>query len=226
MISYSKLEPYISSARIQSFRNACNNNDQQTLNLYLAHIQLARSFYPLLSTLEVSLRNALDQCCIAFFNDPDWLRSEKYQSFRYQAHIIENITKAENKLKATQLNHNRLLAELMLGFWTDFFSKGVYKILKAAPYKIFTNLPKGMQRAHIYAVLNEIRLFRNRVYHNEPICFSNGNLDLTHIRHIHTSIKEILSWLEPDLLTWTNKLDEVEPAIQNMEQIILACYST
>ncbi len=222
MISFSKLESYISSARLHSFKNACNGNEEQALKLYLAHIQLSQAFYPLLSSLEVSLRNALDQRCTTFFNDPNWLQNEKNRTFRFQKHIIDNITKAENKVIA-RLTHNRLVAELMFGFWTGFFSKGVYKALKAVPYKIFTNLPPGTQRASIYTTLNEIRLFRNRVYHNEPICFFNGTLDLTHARYIHTNIKNVLNWIDPDLLTWTNELDSIEPAIQNMEQIILSC---
>jgi hypothetical protein len=222
MTEYSKLEPYISPARIHSFKNACKGNHELTLQLYLAHIQLSQAFYPLLSSLEVSLRNALDQCCITYFKDSDWIQKEKNGAFRYQRHIADSIAKAESKV-APRITHNRLVAELMFGFWTDFFSKGVYKILKGAPYTIFTNLSKGTQRAQIYTTLNEVRLFRNRVYHNEPICFSNSNLDLTHARHIHAGIKEVLNWLEPDLLTWTSNLDTIGPAIQHMEQIILAC---
>jgi hypothetical protein len=38
--------------------------------------------------------------------------------------------------------------------------------------KIFTNKPKDINHKIIYKELDEIRDFRNRIAHHEPICFN------------------------------------------------------
>jgi hypothetical protein len=61
--------------------------------------------------------------------------------------------------------------------------------------------------------LNEIRLFRNRVYHNEPICFLNNRINFAHVQRIIQTIYDLLSWIEPDLVTYVNYFDNINSKI-------------
>lgn len=63
-------EKYLSSARLTPYMQAAKGDEQLSLALYLDNLRLAQSFYPALSLLEVSFRNALhDTLSIKFKSD-------------------------------------------------------------------------------------------------------------------------------------------------------------
>ena len=55
-------------------------------------------------------------------------------------------------------------------FSSHCFTKGNQTLLK-----IFPNKEKGVNQKLIYKELNAIRLFRNRIAHNEAICFDKND---------------------------------------------------
>lgn len=66
-----------------------------------------------------------------------------------------------------------------MGFWTDLFEDHNYKLLQVKPIKIFTKLPRNYGRKEVNEELRKIRLFRNRINHNEPICFYENSIDFS-----------------------------------------------
>lgn len=220
------LASIISQSRLQSYVTSQGTKPENAVALYEQNIALAQSFYPLLSSLEVALRNALDEQCTTLFSDPDWLINQKtgFMSDRKLTHpgaggrmvtntfLKRSVEDAEVKLRKQNkpITQGRIISELTFGFWTELFDRTHYSLLKGVPIRAFTNLPPTVKRTQIYTTLNDIRRFRNRIYHNEPICFLNAVCSTGPAFRIRNEIGEMLQWLSFDLPSWVAEIDESE----------------
>ncbi len=83
----------------------------------------------------------------------------------------------------------------------------------------FYHLPPGHGRQIAYDTLNNIRLFRNRVYHNEPICFNGNAIDFQKAEDTYQSIRDVFSWCDPELLLWIKDIDSVIAKINGAKKI-------
>jgi len=90
------------------------------------------------------------------------------------------------------------------------YEKILWKSIRLA----FPYLPKPERKRHNVSVpLNNIRNFRNRVYHNEPISWSFDKLE-----EIHTEILMVLGWLNsqlPDYAKGITRFKEVLNQVKN-----------
>lgn len=75
-VELDKIRLYISDARLQNYLDVCDANYKKALKLYQANMKLSQSFYPLLSLVEVILRNALNNELTKHFNDENWLLNQ------------------------------------------------------------------------------------------------------------------------------------------------------
>jgi Abi-like protein len=203
---------YISVARFGRYKQATKNDIKRAEKLYKANLRLAQAFHPLLGILEVTLRNTLNNNLCVFFNDVDWILNR--QNFM-NSYLKGEIQKAQNRLNRNKavVTSSKIIAEQTLGFWTNFFEKSIYKNLKGNPIQIFNKLPSGIGRLEIHNKLDSIRLLRNRINHNEPICFRGNQIDLKEAQEIYTNISEIMTWINPDLFKWMKEVDKVEKEI-------------
>ena len=78
----------------------------------------------------------------------------------------------------------------------------------------FPNKPSIANRSVISQKLNRIREFRNRVYHNEPICFNGNNIDFSTAEDIRDEIFEILIWIDPDLSSYCEYFNGITSKIE------------
>jgi len=208
---------YFSYLRLRRYLALYSNNFKKALVLYRANIRLCQSFYPILSILEISLRNALDQQLKTYFSDTNWLIN---QQSGYMSDSALNLPRNPFFMKRRVMSalrqlgpsatHDGLFSELTFGFWTMFFEPTHYSALRGQPIKIFTKRPRTIRRNNIYDKLQNIRAFRNRVYHYEPICFSGSNFDLTETKEVYQDIKKVLSWFNSDLYEFLEPIDFVE----------------
>ena len=53
--------------------------------------------------------------------------------------------------------------------------------------------------------LNQVRKFRNRIFHYEPICN-----DLVALAKNRNNILEILNWIDSDIVRWTKQIDRFD----------------
>jgi len=91
----------------------------------------------------------------------------------------------------------------------------LFGLLKAEPKKAFSNIPRGTKRDVIHKTLKTVLDFRNRIYHNEPICFGTDirlnkpMIDLTKVQDVYDSLYTALFWIGGKaLLEWTqNRID-------------------
>jgi hypothetical protein len=132
--------------------------------------------------------------------------------------IYNSVKTSEQKLlkKNIAINSNRLIAEQSMSFWTELFEKRYYKILKGRPIKIFEKLPNNIGRVDILNSLNKIRRFRNRINHNEPICFEGLNIALTIPIEVLEAICSLLKWINPETLKLLDEFNDVENEIRKL----------
>ena len=72
-------------------------------------------------------------------------------------------------------------------------------------------------------MIQNIRIMRNRVSHNEPLCFDNRLFDLTYVKQMYVMISDFLSWINPNIIPTMAQeaLDEVQVEIAKTEAIMI-----
>ncbi|MEJ0057831.1 MAG: hypothetical protein WDN75_20600 [Bacteroidota bacterium] len=197
---------------------------------------MAQSFHPLLGILEVVLRNRINDVLTSHFADPDWIINQatgfmidpsltydhkKTGQQKTNNFLLREVKKAETRLRnsRTPVTSGKVIAEQTLGFWTDLFEAHNYRILKGKQIKIFNHLPSGHGRKEVNAELDKIRRFRNRINHNEPICFDGNNVDFSRALDVYQSITNILTWIDPEILNFIKDINKVNRSIVNAMKI-------
>ena len=223
-MKYSEFERAISLPRLEKYLRACKGNKQKALRLYRYNIKLCQRYYGLLSIFEIVFRNAINDHFGKQLSDPDWLVSQAANGFLLKYHDV--ILSEHKKLTISgNYSNDRLLSTLSFGVWTFLFSRKCFRNSGKTLLKIFPAKPYGMNQGNIYSDLDEIRSFRNRVAHHEPLCFDrNGDIDLTYANRILDMIRNYLIYLgyKPDLLLYgieqpsyvLEKIQELESSIK------------
>lgn len=230
-MEFSVFEEYFSASRVERYQVAVGNSKIKTIKLYKANLKVSQAFHPLLGVLEVIIRNRLNDILVEFFNDKDWIINQKSEfmsdpslRFRHKrsGKIIINdfikreVEKAETRILKTnsKITSGKIIAEQSFGFWTDFFEVHNYKLLKGKPIQVFNNLPSGYGRKEVNDLLNNIRRFRNRINHNEPICFNKIEIDFSNSLLVYNAIINLLNWIDPELINFTSDIDSVLSTIE------------
>ncbi len=119
-----------------------------------------------------------------------------------------------------------IIAELSFGFWTTLFTKKYFLLLNRDPIRAFSKQrPQGTTWDIINAKLTRVRVFRNRVYHYEPLCFQKGSSNIlcfSQLNEIHTDILELLTWIDPSLTQWVVEVDLVQEKLKKLQRKYLA----
>ena len=168
---------------------------------YKQNLYKSEKYYILLSILEISLRNSINN----YFKDKisiDWLdRDTLHQDTK------QKINEAKNKIlyRKEYLTYDKIIAELPFGFWTSLFRKSYTNLIRIKDIKfIFPNLPtkqnKLINRNILDKKLNHIRKFRNRVFHYEKII---NKLEYTNIEN---DIFELLLYFDEGIYNFANEL--------------------
>ena len=76
-MKFTLINQYFSIARMDRYMMAVGHSTTKAVRLYKANLKVAQSFHPLLSVVEVILRNRLNEVLTAAFTDPDWIINQK-----------------------------------------------------------------------------------------------------------------------------------------------------
>lgn len=202
--------------------------------MYRANVRIGQAFYPVLNHFEVFLRNALHHEISDYFSDPDWLRTEKDGFIsdpslaKGNYFLYDSVEKAEKKARRERYDQpsiGKLIAECTLGFWTSFFDPHHYRLLEGRPLLVFKDRPSSIGRHDIKGRLDEIRGFRNRLYHNEPICFSRKKrkryrFDLRRPERVRNELCKLLHWMDPELKTYVAYFDNTQEKIERARALL------
>lgn len=135
--------------------------------------------------------------------------------------IKNSVIKAERTItkKGGTISSGKIIAEQSFGFWTSLFEPHHYRLIGGVVIHIFPNKPTTANRSVIAQKLNRIREFRNRIYHNEPICFAGNNIDFSNAENILTEIYELLNWIDPDLAKYCDYFNNITSKIESVKDL-------
>ena len=178
-------------------------NETQAIRLYQQNIRLAESFGSSLSVFEVALRNAIIRELERMSGRKDWYVPFKDHSRLKTLYTYIHIACSHIRARGEEVSPDKINGELTLGFWVSLFNAEFERYLWKDLRRSFPNMPKSIKkRKNVSSPLNKIRALRNRISHQESICWN-----LTRLTELHQTIIQVVSWLDPDLPLWLSKLD-------------------
>jgi len=195
-----------SQDRTQRYLDKFQDDEDKAMLYYKINLQISEAFYPILSILEVALRNSLNRELTKHFGTTEWhTHIAATIGLKGINQEITNATRFITKRGET-INSSKIVSELTLGFWVRVLNVEYEKILWKSLRLAFPYLPKQERKRHRVSVpLNNIRNFRNRVYHNEPIAWNFDKLV-----SIYDEINEVLGWLNSELPQFAKEIGRFE----------------
>lgn len=178
-------------------------DDRKAIDHYRSNIELAESFYPCLSVFEVALRNALSRELQTMTGREDWYTI--FSDTPGLTNLNRYITQAQKQIINCKesITASKVIVELTLGFWVSLLNREYERLLWKHLHRAFPYMPKHLrQRKNVSAPLNSFRIFRNRVFHNESICWN-----LTRVSEIHDNLFLVMEWINKDLPLWLKNID-------------------
>jgi hypothetical protein len=189
------LERLLSAKRLETYYQLFNGEKNNAIEYYQLNTKISEAFYPLLANLEITLRNSIHQSFTVRFGTENWFEEVGYQDLADQIKIAHSKIIKNRQL----LNCDKIVAELTFGFWTSLFNKQYARLFWRPLMFAFKELEDQQKhRDKIAYKLNQVRKFRNRIFHYEPICN-----DLFALKTNYDNIIDILNWLDKDLVSWT-----------------------
>ncbi len=113
------LRYYFSNPRLHIYLAKTNSDFDKAIKLYLANIELSEAFYPVLSLLEISLRNAIHETLKVLFQDEYWFENKLPNEFK--VYVLEAIQKLTAQHKT--ITADRIISELNFGNRYAWFLK-------------------------------------------------------------------------------------------------------
>ncbi len=220
-MEYGKLEYYLSQPRLDRFLSATGNSKTKAQKLYRINLRVSQAFYPVLNLFEIFFRNIVNYQVSSYFTNPNWIITEKNgfmsdPTLKLSRFFLKNsVSNAERTIRRRRgiITSGKLIAEQSFGFWTSLFDTHHYRLIGGVVIHCFQNKPAYVNRNVLNQKLNNIREFRNRVYHNEPICFNGNMIDFTEAMNIKNEIYELLDWIDADLTNYVDYFNGIDTKI-------------
>ena len=182
------------------------NDESRAVKHYQSNIKLTEAFYTSLSVLEVALRNALSRELKTMTGRDDWYAI--FANTPGLTNLNKYITQATKQIagRHEQITTSKIIAELTLGFWVSLLNAEYERLLWKDLRRAFPYIPKkDRKRKNVSAPLNRFRAFRNRVFHNESICWN-----MKKVQEIHDELLLVLEWINKYLPEWLKEIDRFE----------------
>lgn len=227
--SWKSLEHSISQSRLSTYKQD-GYNDLDTLTDYVLNAKISQNFYFLLQNLEVTLRNSIYFSFKKHYPQQDFFYLYETNSFnRYKSkkeiHSREcwkMLCGVKYKLRhLPHLTDGKIIAELNFGFWTELLTSKDQKYIamwRTIFSDVFPNyelqLSVDQEKRVIGAKIDDIRNFRNRIFHYEPIYNQNT------LQEKHAEIFDILGWLNNDMKHLNELFDDFKHIKKNRQKII------
>jgi hypothetical protein len=191
-ITNAALQKTISLPRLQTYLIETTNDLDAALALYEYNMRLSEAFYIPLQSLEICLRNTIDECMCNTYGI-DWFVNRNAPLNNVAK---DEIQEAYNEIKKPPpIYPGDVVAELKFAFWVGLLGpKYDSSLWRRSLYKGF-QVGKGQKRSDVHGRLNALRRFRNRVAHHEPI-FKRDILET------HDEIIEAIGWMCRDTMAW------------------------
>ncbi|OXE37174.1 MAG: hypothetical protein CGW95_03240 [Phenylobacterium zucineum] len=206
-VTNAALERALSLPRLNRYLNDAAGNLDGALSLYESNARISEAFYRPLQSLEVCLRNHLSIELTAAYT-ANWFRNGGPPLGQ---DAIDKINKAIADLARAGRapTPGAVIAELNFGFWVMILSRRYDATLWRGNFSsVFQEGGKRIARQRVHNRMDEIRKFRNRVFHHEPIYHQNP-------AQFHDDIIEAIRWICPDSADWALHHSRVPHVLAN-----------
>ena len=218
-LKYTELVNIISQSRLSTY-----NND---ISLYIWNTKLSENFFFLLQNLEVGLRNAIYNAFLKQYPKQDFFYlfetnlNSRYLSKKefHSRECWKMLCSVKYKLKKQniKITQDKIIAELNFGFWTKILQDKHYSNLwrnifeDVFPYK---NITKSIDvsKYETAIIFNDLRVFRNRVFHYEPIFNKSPEI-------YHNNILLAIKWIDNNLYLISKTFDNFQSTLSMKEEI-------
>lgn len=226
-MKYQNLEHLLSPPRLSRYLIACSNSKSRAQKLYRANLRIAQAFYPVLNLFEVILRNRIHEKLTNHFRNSNWIIDEKTGFMndrtlrRSRFYIKSQVIKAEQRLtrRGRAITTGKIIAEQTFGFWTSLYERHHYGLVGGVIIRCFPNKPSFVNRSSIQVKLQMIRDFRNRIYHNEPICFSGSSVGFQDAEQVREALYDLLEWISIEAKSYVEEFDNIDNKIESGKRI-------
>ncbi len=196
-------EKIFSNERMAKYFDKYPDDPTRAILHYKCNLELSESMYISLSVLEVALRNAISRELRKMTGRDDWYAV--FPGIPGLRSLNKFVTLATHHISGRHetIAPSKIIAELTLGFWVSLLNSEYERVLWKDIRRAFPYMPKAIrQRKNISAPLNRFRNFRNRIFHNEAICWN-----INHVCDIHSELIQVLGWINKDLPLWVARFD-------------------
>ncbi|MCQ2332975.1 MAG: Abi family protein [Paludibacteraceae bacterium] len=209
---------------------ACGNRKRKAMTLYKMNIRLSQEVYVLVNYFEIALRNSIDREMISVYGE-EWLKESVMAGGFFDNDKCKDSRKIIQKRYSTLLNngeysHSKLLSTLEFGIWRYMYSPVQYKQTGQILLKVFVNKPKSSPEMQynnkfFFEELQYINTLRNRIAHQEPICFSHvtKEIDLTYIRKQYQRIMMLFGYMGIDGARLLKGFDDFATVCKGIERL-------
>ena len=218
-INYQSLSKTLSIPRIQSYKTLfIDHTDQEIYGIYLWNKALCGAIYPILQAAEIALRNSIDSVARELHGDYWYESIPHYQDTDADGNLVNNknykslkdslnnakrsvnrtLRKTQNIPDGHKPSFDKVISETNFVVWEYvlhpcFFKVGDRNFLwPTKTRKAFSNWPHQSAKdthTRLYDLVSEIRPFRNRLSHHEPLW--KGTTVTTEIEAIEFISKKI-----------------------------------
>ncbi len=174
-------EKVFSNKSMERYFRLYPDDENRAILHYECNLELTEAFYTTLSVFEVTLRNALCRELETMTGREDWYAT--FPTVPGLSHLNRYITQASRQIigRHETITASKIVAELTLGFWVSLLNSEYERLLWKDLRRAFPFMPKkDRQRKNVSAPLNTFRVFRNRVFHNESICWNLNRVEEIH----------------------------------------------
>ena len=209
-------EKVFSSDRMKKYFLLYPGDEVKAIKHYQCNIMLSEAMYPCLSVFEVELRNSVVRELVAFAKREDW-----YVVFSTTPGLMElnkyiSTAKKQIAARGEDITTAKITAELTWGFWTSLFNRNYERILWKDLRRAFPFVKKAnRQRKVVASFLNKFRRLRNRIDHNEAICW---NLD--EVEMIHDEMMNVMGWMNKEVPIWLSQFDRFSSVSLDIRKIM------
>ncbi|NRQ25936.1 Abi family protein [Aliiroseovarius sp. xm-g-7] len=206
------LEAVLSPPRFGTYLRETAGDRHKALELYCWNTDVSAAFFVMLQYCELSIRNGAVEAIEKVFG-ANWHLN---RGFVYTLPIPKRGYQPQQDLKNCSERlptSGKVVAELKFAFWRYLFVKGqqarIWDLHMQTSFPGYEkSLTVAQARASLFNDIDEVRKFRNRIAHHEPIFARNLESDFQRIRRI-------IEWRRPGAASWLDELEEVSGLLAN-----------
>ncbi|MEU8146170.1 hypothetical protein [Nonomuraea sp. NPDC048901] len=201
----------ISPARLAPYLRACGGDLEVALRLYTWNKEIVGAFSGSLSELEVVLRNAMDRRLTSHFGGRDWWASPR---IRLAPHARDKITAVAMPKAGAIPTADDVVAGLTFGFWESLLGRK-HNYESHLWWPALRDAFPGYSgvRGPLHADVYNLRLFRNRISHCEPI---HGR----HLEQDNRTLLKILDYISPEAARCVARFSRVQEVLDRRASVL------